>query len=136
MAGERIELGRGTWDAALREPSRESVNVGNISSNRLEADVHADTQIILDAYKAELTAIGYQPTVLNTVADPVNPPDDTPTPDEITAAAELRTAFNTIMQQETDDLWTRIETEYNNIRTTTEPFFKYTELKHLRQRSS
>ncbi len=57
-----------------------------------------------------------------------------PTADEITAAEELRTAFNNVMQTKRDAFWTEIETEYNNIKTTAESFRRHTDLKHLRQR--
>jgi len=135
MAGERIELGRGTWDAALREDSREQVSVGNISSDRLQADVFADTQTILDAYKAELTAFGYQPSVIAIVPDPPAPPAPTPpTPDEIAARAERVTAFNTVMVALTDQFWVSVETAYDLIKTTAEPFTKDTDVKRYRQR--
>ena len=89
----------------------------------------------LQTLKTEANARGFEFTILgNAPAEPVSPPEPQPTPDQIKAAVELKTAFDTIMQEETDALWTRIETEYNNIRTTAEPFFKYTDFKHLRQR--
>jgi len=70
----------------------------------------------------------------NAPAEPVSTPDTPPTADEITAEAELKTAFNTVMQAKRDAFWTDIETEYNIIKTTAEPFRRYTDLKHLRQK--
>ena len=70
----------------------------------------------------------------NAPAEPVDTPETPETPDEITARAELKTAFNTVMQNKRDAFWVDIETEYNLIKTTAEPFRRYTDLKHLRQR--
>jgi len=108
------------------------INFGFVNDNTM--NIYGEAQD-LNKLKTEANARGFEFTILgNAPAEPVSSPS-TPTPvDEITAQAELRTAFNTIMQEETDALWTRIETEYNNIRTTSEPFFKYTDFKHLRQR--
>lgn len=135
MAGERIELGRGTWDSALREETRESVNVGNISDDRLQADVFADTQADLDAYKTELDNLGYDPSVVSILTDPVPDPEPPPpTADEITAREERVTAFNSVMVDETDQFWADVEAAYDLIKTTGETFTRDTDAKRFRQR--
>ncbi len=60
----------------------------------------------------------------------------TPTPDELQRDLEVNTAFNTIMQEDEDAFWTRVETEYNNIKTTTEAFQRTVMLKKEVQRVS
>jgi len=135
MAGERIQLGRGTWEGAVRTPTRAEVNVGNIDRITHQADVHARTQAILNTYRTDLTNAGFQPTVISSIPDPpVNPPLPPPTPDEIAARAERVTAFNTVMVALTDQFWVSVETAYDLIKTTAEPFRRDTDIKRYRQR--
>lgn len=56
-----------------------------------------------------------------------------PTPDEITRNEEVETAFMTVMEAERTRIFDLIETEYNVIKTTTEPFVKSSDLKWLRK---
>ncbi len=135
MVTNRIALGNGTWDGALRINSQIPVNVGNISADRLQADVQAANQGQITAYEAVLTTNDYQPNNLGDVPDPPTPtPIPPPTADEITRDAEVVTAFNTIMEQQIASFTALIAAEYATIATTAEPFLLKTDIKHLRQR--
>lgn len=89
----------------------------------------------LTALKIEVNNAGFSFTVLGDApAEAVPDAETPPTADEITARAELKTAFDTVMQNERDSLWTAVETEYNIIKTTAELFKRFTDFKHLRQK--
>ncbi len=136
MVTNRIALGNGTWDGALRLDAQIPVSVGSISSDRLQANVQAANQGQITAYEAFLTANGYQPTNLGNVPEPPPPtPPTPPTPDEITRDAEVATAFNTIMEAEISNFTALVAAEYANISTTAEPFLMKFDIKHLRQRA-
>jgi len=135
MAGERIQLGRGTWSGASRVQTRAEVNVGNIDNNTNQADVFSDTQAGLDTYKTDLDNEGYNTSVISTIPDPTpDPIPPPPTPDEIAARAERVTAFNTVMVAETDQFWLAVEAAYDLIKTTAEPFHRDVGVKRFTQR--
>ena len=68
-------------------------------------------------------------------AESIPPVETPPTVDEVQANLEMRTAFNTVMQNLIDAIWTDVEVEYNVIKTTAEPFQRITDIKHLRQKA-
>lgn len=132
----RIKLGSGTWDAALRLETSIRHNVGNIDRRANEADVQTENNAGLNSYLRLLTDNGFNPTdqgdVVEPTPDPTPPP---PTPDEITRDAEVATAFNTVMEAEIVRIRALVETEYDNIKSTTEAFKMGFDIKHLRQRA-
>jgi len=135
MISNRIKLGNGTWDAALRLESGIEVNVGNINTDRTEADISGDTTTEITACIATLNSNGFNPTDLGSVTPPTPiTPDTPPTADELTRDSEVVTAFNTVMDAEVARIKALVNTEYDNISTTTEPFKIPFDIKHLRQR--
>jgi len=90
----------------------------------------------LTTLKVEANARGFVFDVIGPApAEPIPDPGTPPTPDEITALAEMRTAFNTVIQARIDEFWTDVETEYDLIKTTAELFRRFTDIKHLRQQA-
>lgn len=137
MAQDRIKLGAGTWDSALNIKAQIPVNIGAIDRTANEANVQASNQGQITAYVQLLTNEGFNPTNLGSVPEPPPPtPTPPPTPDEITRDQEVATAFNTIIEGEIARIRALVETEYNNISTTAEPFIMGFDIKHLRQRAS
>ncbi len=136
MVTDRIALGHSNWDNAINTiKAQVPVNIGNISADRLQADVTGDNQGVIVAYEAVLTSQGFIPTNLGNVPQPPPPtPTPPPTADEITRDAEVVTAFNTIMDAKITAWIAEVEVEYNNIATTAEPFLLKSDIKHLRQR--
>jgi hypothetical protein len=133
----RIKLGQGTWDSAINVMRAQvPVNVGNIDRRANEADVQGRNDAQITTYLQQLTTNDFQPTDLgNVVEPPPEPPLPQPTPDEITRDEQVKTAFDTMMVNEIARLDALAIIEYDAIKTTTEPYLRKFDIKHLRQRA-
>jgi len=137
MIGNRIQLTDGNWDSALNLVHTIPVNVGNIDSTRMLADVTAELQADVTSYVALLNTEGFGATDQGAITPPVPPtPPTPPTADEITRDAEVKTAFNTMMVAEIARLDALALIEYDLIKTTAEAYLRKFDIKHLRQRAS
>ncbi len=131
----RLKLGQGTWDSAIREVIF-PVNIGNIDCIPNEADVQGTDIAQIDAYIIELDTNGFDTvTDLGDVVEPTPPtPPPAPTPDELTRDQEVATAFDKCMVDEIARLDAITLIEYDLIKTTTEPYLRKFDITHLRQR--
>lgn len=133
----RIQLGQGTWEAVTIMGITDPVNIGNINHITQEADVSAETQADIIACIATLTTNGFAPIDLGSITPPTQPtPPTPPTADEITRDAEVKTAFNTVMDAEIARLDALALIEYDLIKTTAEAYLRSFDIKHLRQRAN
>lgn len=102
-----------------------------------------DTTMNIYGEGADLTTLrteaidrGYTFTIIgNAPAEPTGEIEPQPTADEIQALVELKQAFNKVIEDERTRIWNLIEAEYNRTKTTSEPFRRFTDFKHLRQKA-